>query len=358
MLGIAEREFEQFAFIAALRNHETHIGKFGIGYHRHHHIFQRQIESLTEFVDCYRHEFFVGFIESNLILYGKSFHYGAVAHMHKIDKRSILVAQQRKYVDIMNLLTHHFALGAIFLDELIFLLQHLCFLEAQLLRESHHFVHEMLGEFASVAVENLLHTLYIFGILLLAHQSATTAFTIMNVILQTERNFGALYSVLVDGMAASAQGIDFANHIYHHMRHIAMGIGAEASRTARRLVASDEHARIVLIGDANPGIGFIVLEQHIVVRLVFLDKTVFEVKRIFFGSHHGVLHIVDVSHQYVGASHRVNPIEIAIHAALQILGFTHIYYHPIAVVITIHSGAFGQQTYLQFQFFAWHHHLY
>ena len=94
-----------------------------------------------------------------------------------------------------------------------------------------------------------------------------------------------------------------------------MSIGAEQTGAALRLVASDKNPWVCLGSDAYPRVRLIVLQQHIVVRLIFLNHAVLEVQSILLGAHHGVLQVGDVSHENIGARHSVHAIEIAAHAA-------------------------------------------
>ena len=109
--------------------------------------------------------------------------------MHEIHISRIVVAQQTEHVDIVQLLIHNLALGTILFDEQILFFESLRLLEAQFASQASHLSHEMFGEFARVAIENLLDSVDIFGITLHRHQSAATALAIVNVILQTQRRF-------------------------------------------------------------------------------------------------------------------------------------------------------------------------
>ena len=189
LLGVLQRQLEQLALVATLRNHKMHVLELGIGNHRHKHVFQLQGKAFAQLVDGYRHQFLVGFIEPSLIFQRKRLNNRAIAHMHEIHISRIVVAQQTEHVDVVQLLIHHLALGTVFFDEQILFFESLRLLETQFASQASHLSHEMFGELARVAIENLLDSFDIFGITLHRHQPAATALAIVNVILQTQRRF-------------------------------------------------------------------------------------------------------------------------------------------------------------------------
>ena len=66
----------------------------------------------------------------------------------------------------------------------------------------------------------------------------------------------------------------------------------------------------MLLGDHNPWIGLVVLEQHIVVRLVLLYKRIFKIERILLGRHYDITHIGYVAHKQHGPHGVVGAVEV------------------------------------------------
>ena len=60
------------------------------------------------------------------------------------------------------------------------------------------------------------------------------------------------------------------------------GVGAEIGRAVRNQLACEKHPRKVLILNAYPGIGLVILKQDIIPWLVFFYETVLEQKCIGF----------------------------------------------------------------------------
>ena len=114
------------------------------------------------------------------------------------------------------------------------------------------------------------------------------------------------------------------------------------------LFTSEIHSRKQFLRYANPRIRLIIFQQHIVARLIGFNQTVLKVERLLLGVHHYIFQVVNVAHEHVGAKHRVNPIEIRAHPALQILRLAHVYYCTLFIEVFIHAGAIGQKTNLEF----------
>ena len=114
------------------------------------------------------------------------------------------------------------------------------------------------------------------------------------------------------------------------------------------LLTSEIHSRKQFLRYANPRIRLIIFQQHIVARLIGFNQTVLKVERLLLGVHHYIFQVVNVAHEHVGAKHRVNPIEIRAHPALQILRLAHVYYCALFIEVFIHAGAIGQKTNLEF----------
>lgn len=95
---------------------------------------------------------------------------------------------------------------------------------------------------------------------------------------------------------------------------------------------------------AYPRIGFGVLEQDIVLRLVLLDEIVLEQKGVSLSIDHGILRIRYLGHKYPRL--RIEPLrghEILRHALVEVLCLTYIYDNPLGVIISVNSGGMWKQ---------------
>jgi len=145
---------------------------------------------------------------------------------------------------------------------------------------------------------------------LVDHAADATSATFFHVIFEAKSAFASRKIVGGDGVATGAQGIEFADEVEHGARRGQVSIGAEIARAVAHHVARHKHARIVFVGHHNPGVGFVVLEQHVVARFELLDHGVFKVERILLGGHHHVGHISNSAHQHVGARRGMMSVEV------------------------------------------------
>ena len=102
-------------------------------------------------------------------------------------------------------------------------------------------------------------------------------------------------------MAASAQGIKLVDESEDSSSRARFGVWSVVFGAVFDAMVSKENARIMLFSNANPGIRFVVLEEHIIARFVFLNHGVFEVESILFGGYDDIRHIGDSSNEEVSA---------------------------------------------------------
>jgi len=103
--------------------------------------------------------------------------------------------------------------------------------------------------------------------------------------------------------------------------------------------AREEHPRIGLVGDADPGVGLAVLEEDVVMGLVLLDEVVLQQQGVRLAVDHGVLQVGNLAHQDAGLG--VEPLrghEILRHPLVQVLGLAHINHRSLGVIIAVDSG--------------------
>ena len=101
----------------------------------------------------------------------------------------------------------------------------------------------------------------------------------------------------------------------------------------------------IFVGDTNPRIGFVIFEQNIVARLIFLYQRIFEVQSILLGIDKNVLQIGNMAHQD-SCFGRIfmHFVEVRRNPALQVLRLTYIYNLPLFVEILIHARCLRQES--------------
>ncbi len=89
----------------------------------------------------------------------------------------------------------------------------------------------------------------------------------------------------------------------------------------------------MLLGDDYPGVGLVVLKQHIVARLVLLYERIFEVECIAFGGYDDIFHVGYCTYKKVGAHRVMSAVEVGRHPSFKVLRLTHIDYSPGCIVV-------------------------
>ena len=123
-------------------------------------------------------------------------------------------------------------------------------------------------------------------------------------------------------MAAGSHGIKLPDEIEHRFCDTCIGVRTVVFRPVLNAGASQKNTWIMLLGHHYPGL--IILQEHIVMRLILLYERILEIQSILLGGHHDVAHIGNVTHQQIGAHRVVGAVEIRRHSPLQILCLTHI----------------------------------
>ena len=72
-------------------------------------------------------------------------------------------------------------------------------------------------------------------------------------------------------------------------------------------------------------------------RLILLDEVVLQQKSILLRVHHYIAYIRNMRHQLTCLAALMVFLKITIHPSMQVLGFTHIDYLPLAVEVLIHA---------------------
>ena len=106
----------------------------------------------------------------------------------------------------------------------------------------------------NVAIEYLPDFIDEFAVILLADSPLAAAETILDVILQADAVTALAHGFIGDCVVTGANGIDFAQQLEHGACHLHIGIGTVEFAAAIGGLAREEHSRIKLLSDTNPGI--------------------------------------------------------------------------------------------------------
>ncbi len=150
-------------------------------------------------------------------------------------------------------------------------------------------------------------------------------------------------------VVAGAERVEGADELQEHVEGGAVGIGAVVARAVGDFVAGRDEAGEPLVGEAEVGVGFAILQQDVVLGLVLLDEVVFEQESVGFAVDDGKLQALDVADQLLGFLVVVLLGEVAAHALAQVDGLAHVN-DALVVEILVHAGLVGQGVDLGLQF--------
>ncbi len=140
---------------------------------------------------------------------------------------------------------------------------------------------------------------------------------------------------------ALAVGEELVNDVLQLAQDSLVGIGPEILAFVLT-VAGEEQAGILLVGDAEVGVGLVVLQHAVVSGLVAFDEVVFQQQGVDLGSHHSDADVVDVPHQHLDFGALVLIVrEVGADAPLQVPRLAHIDDCPRLVKVLIHSWRLG-----------------
>ncbi len=111
------------------------------------------------------------------------------------------------------------------------------------------------------------------------------------------------------------------------------------------------HARIILGGELDVRIRLVVAQQDVVARLALLDQVVLERQRFFLVVDVDKIDLASLADQRAGLGVRqAVVVEVAAHAAAQVLRLADIDDRSVGVLVKVHSGEERQLRGFVFQF--------
>ncbi len=228
------------------------------------------------------------------------------------------------------------------------LLIRLGLLEGQALRRIGHEGLVMLDYLPAAAAEDVHNLVYVAVVGFPGHFAHTWAATFADVKLQAGPELAAQDGVGGDFERTGAKLIDLVKKVHQIARMHHAAVRAEVTVALSLLYAAgDEHAGELLPCNANPGIGFGVLQEDVVLGLVLLDEVVFQQERIGLAVHHRELRIGYLAHQ--NARFGIEPLrrhKVLRHPLVQILRLPHINHLPLGVIIPVYARGMRKQRYL------------
>ena len=230
--------------------------------------------------------------------------------VHEVDVSAPVALDIREHVGVGRRGLPYDALRVIFPENLIFFLDRLRLFEFPILAELRHLVAQSAFKLHGLAVEYLAHPLDIFAIPLGTDERTARAAAFADVIVEAESVASPRDAFLIEGVAARPQRIRVADEVEYEFCRLDIAVGSVVF-AVDAFLAGHEYAGIQFAGHDNPGIRLVVLEQHVVVRLIMLYHGVLQMESVFLGGHHDETQVDDVAHKQIGARRVMSAVEIA-----------------------------------------------
>ncbi len=188
----------------------------------------------------------------------------------------------------------------------------------------HHYSLEIGFCLSEISLDNSPYGIYFFIILLLAFKSFAGTSTVFDVIFQTDAVFALFNFGRSKIQIAGTQFINMPNGIQQNFRRPHLGIRSVIFRAILNKMSRQENPRKILFLNANPGIGFVVLQHDIVKWLMFFDQIILQQQRIVFARHDRRLEVIYFADHNPRTVSVLVFIEIRGHSFLQIFGLSDI----------------------------------
>ena len=179
---------------------------------------------------------------------------------------------------------------------------------------------------------------YVLLIVFLCLPANAASATFLDMVTQAELIFVVPYPVLSHHGSATPYLIYVADKLKDVVHRRRVAIRPEILSPFRQLIACAEDTGVILLGEADIGIAFVILKQNVVMRLKSLDERILQQQRVLLGGNIDILYIPYLADK----DSRLAILllgEIAANAALKILGLTHIDYLPVLIIVLIAAGA-------------------
>ena len=157
-------------------------------------------------------------------------------------------------------------------------------------------------------------------------------------VLEADFVFAVVHTPLGHIGVAGTNRVEFVYQLYHQVHRIAETIGPVVLPCAFHDMACLEDTRKLLLGNADTRITLAVLQQDVVMRLVFLDEVVLQEKSVLLAVHHHITYVGYVFDKLFGLEAVLLLMEITAHTTVEVLSLTYVYYFTFLVEVLVHTG--------------------
>ena len=339
-------------FLALFRNRERYAVHFHVQFKGHDNFLRCAFITFAHFHDTQLQQLLLALVHAYFVFEGESLVDASVGNVQVVDVRRILVRFYGEYVNVMKHRTHHFTLGAIAFNEHVLLLELLCFLKLHFFCQVFHFFHQRIAYLLGIAFQQLPCLRYLLHVFFVRLLPDAGSFAVLDVVFQADLELSLRNVFGRQCQVAGTERIQLFNQLQqgHHGRHVA--VRTEVIRTVANNLPGLVDAREILVADADGRIGLVVLQQHVVSRLVFFYQVILQQQGILFRVHYDVADVGNLGNQHARLGRLVILGKIRIDTAFQILGFSHIDDDPFLVQVLVDARTFRKVQYDSFQVFA------
>ena len=214
--------------------------------------------------------------------------------MHVVDVGHLFVAGNAEYVDVVDGVADHLAAADETLQGYVFPLHFVCLFKAQFCCQLFHFCAQVIQYLAGIPFQDFTCLHDVFLVFLVALLVGTGAHAALDVIVQADLIFSALYPLFGDGSMAGAGFVQLLDDVEYGIHRADVAVGPKVGAPFLVDGAGLEDARQVFVGDADAGVGLPVFQQHVVARIVLLDELILQQQCVFLAVYHGIADVVDL----------------------------------------------------------------
>ena len=208
----------------------------------------------------------------------------------------------------------------------------------------HHLSLYHRNQVANIAFDdltNLLNRLHVLSFRLIAFAWSQA---ILDMVFQANLELPILNGHRFQAQVASAPWIQTFYQVQQSVHHLPTWVRTKIFRTIFDDLPSWKNPRESFVLDANPRIGFVVLQRNVIAWLILFDQVVFQQQSIQLSIHNDRSDINDFRNQHTGFPAVVMVFaEIGVNSFLKTFRLADVQNLSFCIKILIHSRLFGQR---------------
>ncbi len=353
--GVAQAEFHQLLFVAALRHHHFRPFEFEIQAKRHEKGAAGHRETVPNLGDGSHQHFGVVFVQTLAEFQGLALDNRAVVNAHEVDVAGFGVADHAVHFDVRHGGVDDGAFGLEALHGFELEPQAFGLFKVKSLGGLGHACFQGGLHLAEVAAQHVAYGRHAFGVPcfgLFAHAGPQA---IANVVFEAHAKLARRNVVLGQGQIARPDGVELLAQVEHGVHGLDVRIRPEILAAVLAHLPRCKDPGEPFLFQHDERVGFVVLQLNVVERLVRLDHAVFQQQCVRFGRGDNPLDVGNFAHQKTRFAVDIALGEVARHTLFQVLGLPDVKQLPFVVEVLVHPGFVGQTFKQRLQVFRGRH---